>query len=116
MQENDCGKNCTLFLIVFVWCLLINNVVFGYTCSQLWLWFLVPLGIPAIGILQSVGLSTIFNLFLSGIYWHIGRKKIEDKMDSVFEKYKFFFIPVFYLSLLLVGYLVHLLMISPLNF
>jgi hypothetical protein len=32
---------------------------FGFVLSYLWLWFVVPLGVPPIGILHSYGLSLV---------------------------------------------------------
>ena len=35
----------------------------GYVASHMWLWFLVPLGLPPITIAHAAGLSVFFTLF-----------------------------------------------------
>ena len=38
----------------------------GWVLSILWLWFVVPLGVPAIGIAQAVGLATLIGMLRRG--------------------------------------------------
>ena len=39
-------------------------VVRGWCISKLWLWFVVPLGVPAIGVLWAIGLTATVTLAL----------------------------------------------------
>jgi hypothetical protein len=34
----------------------------GFVLSQLWLWFLVPLGVPVVGIAQAIGISLLVSM------------------------------------------------------
>lgn len=39
----------------------------GYVLSVLWRWFVVPLGVPEIGIAQAIGISIIVGLVMLGV-------------------------------------------------
>lgn len=43
----------------------LNLVLFCFVMSQLWLWFIVPLGFPALSAVQAYGLLLIIVLFKS---------------------------------------------------
>ena len=38
-------------------------LVTGFVATKLWSWFLVPLGLPSIGILHAAGIATLVRLF-----------------------------------------------------
>lgn len=40
---------------------LLGNVLNGYVLSILWGWFLVPLGLPEIGVITGIGICIIAN-------------------------------------------------------
>lgn len=58
------------FLLLLLWAAFWS----GLTVSVLWGWFLVPLGLPIIGLWHAYGLSLIWSAF-SGL----GRKPQDDK-------------------------------------
>lgn len=70
----------------------------GWVISWLWLWFLVPLGIPAIGVVHAMGISGIIGLLT---------KQYVPKSDT---GESFSFSIVFPLVCLLTGYVIHLFM------
>jgi len=41
------------------------GVLRGWVLSYLWLWFLVPVGVPAIGVAHAMGMSLLISLFTS---------------------------------------------------
>lgn len=41
-------------------------VLRGWVLSYLWFWFLVPLGVPSIGVAHAMGLSLLVSLFTAG--------------------------------------------------
>lgn len=54
-------------------------VIRGWALSTLWAWFLVPIGLPAIGIATALGISVIIGLFTV----HLNNDKIKvDKNSS----------------------------------
>ena len=48
-----------LFLVPLV--LLVSTIVTGYVVSQLWGWFVIPLGLPPITMWHAYGVSLLFN-------------------------------------------------------
>lgn len=60
----------------------------GLTLVLLWGWFVVPLGLPAIGIFHALGLGFLVSGFMSGAYSALGLLVSntfngEDKIDTV---------------------------------
>ena len=54
-------------ILVYLALLLPLSIWFGFAASHLWTWFIVPLGVPAIGVWHAAGISTLIGLFLSSI-------------------------------------------------
>ena len=52
---------CLFLLIAVPLSLLMGIFVSGFVISTLWLWFAVPLGIPAISVLGGAGFSLLVN-------------------------------------------------------
>lgn len=50
----------------------------GYVIHVLWAWFLVPLGVPSVGVAQAYGLSVLFGTFLGSRGLDIGKEKNSD--------------------------------------
>lgn len=55
------------------------GVWWGYAIHVLWAWFVVPLGVPALGVAQAYGLSVLFGLFLNTRGLAIGKEKSNDE-------------------------------------
>jgi len=53
-------------------------VIRGWALSTLWAWFLVPIGLPAIGIATALGISVIIGLFTV----HLNHDKIKVDKSS----------------------------------
>lgn len=53
-------------------------VLRGFVLASLWGWFVVPLGVPALGIAQAIGISLIVSLFLA----HLARDKSDDEGEG----------------------------------
>lgn len=55
-----------LILAIFTLLMQIPMVMLrGFVLSKLWLWFLVPLGVPAIGVALAIGIIVLVNLLTS---------------------------------------------------
>ena len=80
---------------------LISIPLSGFTVSALWGWFLVPLGVPAIGIAHGCGISLIVG-YLKGT-----ESEPESTGELPLVAAKALLNPPMYLA---VGYLVHLVM------
>ena len=54
----------TLFsrILLFWFMAIVSAVVFGFVLSKLWLWFLVPVGVNHITLVQGIGVGLIFCL------------------------------------------------------
>ena len=63
------------FIVLIVFAIIVFSVVIivfavpfalltGMVLSDLWLWFMVPLGVPAIGVAHACGITTIPGIFL----------------------------------------------------
>lgn len=59
-----------LFVIGLIF---VGVVLRGWALSTLWAWFLVPIGVPAIGIATALGISVIIGLFTV----HLNNDKIK---------------------------------------
>lgn len=51
----------------------------GFVLSQLWAWFVVPLGAQPIGVAHAMGLGVLVGLFLSSLHVSAARTKKTDK-------------------------------------
>lgn len=51
---------------------------YAFTLAKLWLWFVVPLGMPVIGMAHVYGLVTLVSMPLIGVAWS-ANKAHEDK-------------------------------------
>ena len=69
----------------------------GWVLSWLWLWFLVPFGLPAIGLVHAIGVSTVVG-FMTKQY-------VPNKDGHAGEAYTFMIL--FPLASLAIGYIVH---------
>jgi len=61
MKENTIKNMLAIILLPFV--LLLQ----GFVLSKLWLWFVMPLGVPAISIVHAMGITILFNLFNNNV-------------------------------------------------
>ena len=48
-------------ILGFVALLIITSVLNGWALSILWLWFLVPFGLPVLSIPQAIGIAMVVN-------------------------------------------------------
>ena len=69
---------CLAIIIVTPFAIMLR----GFVLTRLWLWFLVPLGLPAIGLWHAYGLSILIALFTSGM-GRIPSNKDEDERRSI---------------------------------
>lgn len=51
---------CFAMLVLIPVSVVLSIIIGGYTIQQLWGWFVVPLGLPAIGYLHAAGLGSLF--------------------------------------------------------
>ena len=51
-----------MIIFILLLCDLLLTVVGGFVFSEMWEWFISPLGVPIIGVAQSVGIMFIANL------------------------------------------------------
>jgi hypothetical protein len=82
MQAKPRRKAVTFILAiltVFIWVLW-----GGYVTSLLWLWFVVPLGVPAISVLQAAGLSILHSMLTGtrGIRADVAASKEKSSRDT----------------------------------
>jgi hypothetical protein len=55
------------FYITFGILNLVTSIFSGYAVSTLWEWFVVPLGVPSIGLFHAIGLVVLGTVFTMGI-------------------------------------------------
>lgn len=55
----------------------------GFVLAKMWLWFLVPLGVPEIGKAHAIGIAMLAALMLSGLARD--KSEIEDALAAGFE-------------------------------
>jgi hypothetical protein len=67
----------------FLFVMLVATVFRGYVLSEMWSWFIVPLGAPALTVVHAIGISMLV-AFLT--YQHDATKKAERDDGSVGEK------------------------------
>lgn len=56
--------------LIWILCLPIHALWWGYVATRLWFWYVVPLGLPAIGLWHAVGLGVTAK--------YIGSRYVED--------------------------------------
>jgi hypothetical protein len=71
-----------MYLLMLVLLLPIATIVDGWALSTLWGWFIVPLGVPAIGIAHAFGISCTVSLFRSR--FSTRKKEQEREIDEWF--------------------------------
>lgn len=94
---------------VLIFALIVPAIIFrGFVLSTLWAWFMVPLGVIGIGIVNAIGLSVIVGMFTSNLAKISDIRKAENprKALEIFLKMSFG-APAF---ALLMGFIVHLFM------
>jgi hypothetical protein len=94
---------------------IISSIAMGFTFSYYWAWFLVPLGLPAIGLAHAIGIAmTTSVLFFAFMYHTAIGFATNSGYDKSNEKAMAWINPVLlsflYIILLLPGYIVHLFM------
>lgn len=55
----------------------------AYVIARLWAWFVVPLGLPAIGVVPAYGLTLVAGVLGGGIYRAATSKAVEDDSDAI---------------------------------
>jgi hypothetical protein len=48
--------------VIAIICAILATILSGFVLTQLWAWFIVPLGVPAIGIAHGIGLSLVASM------------------------------------------------------
>lgn len=81
--------------------LVISAVVHGIVLRQLWQWFMVPLGLPAVGIAHAIGIGGILKYLTYQPF--LKTQKVDWKEHLVFAL-------VYPIFMLLGGYIIHLCM------
>lgn len=62
MSEEKNDPTVELVAVVLMFLSVVPLVIFGgYTYMKLWFWFLVPLGVPAIGIANAIGINLLIS-------------------------------------------------------
>lgn len=65
-----------LFTLVFT--MIVGGLYSGNIVQDLWLWFVVPLGLKPIGLAHAMGLSSTISYFLIGVIVALANKKSGD--------------------------------------
>lgn len=65
-------------LVVLLLLSVLQIVYTGWVITKLWLWFMVPLGVPAIGIAHAIGLGILISL-IAGLHFLAREKDAEIK-------------------------------------
>ena len=86
---------------VFFGVLALSVIVNGYVLSILWVWFVVPLGLPVISVAHSIGLAMV----TGWLTYQYTNKKEEDNIKALISEFAILFI-VRPLAVLGVGYIV----------
>lgn len=61
-------SNLSFFGVILVIALSVAQTIFsGYVLSEMWTWFVVPLGVTAIGLAHAVGIASLGGLFFLGV-------------------------------------------------
>ncbi len=91
-----------LFVLVLLGTLLGIAVTHGFVLSVLWGWFLVPLGIPTLGIVQAMGFALVAR-YLTFHHTNCTKDEEENPASKLFAR-----IFIHPLAILLVGWFIHL--------
>jgi hypothetical protein len=59
MSKNEAAVGCVVALAMVP----VGIILRGFVLCQLWLWFLVPLGVKEIGMAHALGLTTLVGVF-----------------------------------------------------
>lgn len=97
------------FCLVFSTVLVFQSLVLGYVLSIMWGWFFTPLGLPAIGVINALGIALTVN-FLTSRVWGMEamEKQILGKEKANKEAMKRLgFSLVYPWFALLLGYIAH---------
>ncbi len=81
--------------------LALGVIVNGYVLSILWVWFIVPLGLPVISVAHSIGIAMVTNWLT---YQYQTNKKEEDNSKALTELAILFIVRP--LAVLGIGYIV----------
>jgi hypothetical protein len=69
-SDREIGLGCLVMIMVFP----IIIILKGFVLSRLWVWFMVPLGLPPIGLWHANGISAVFTMLIG----YIERDKDEE--------------------------------------
>jgi len=88
-----------VILILLIVTITLSSILNGWALSLLWSWFMVPLGLPPIGIAWAIGISIVI-----GYLTNHNEKKKGEEVDSTHVVIVAFMRPVFAVG---IGYIVH---------
>lgn len=97
-QEEKYKRAMMVFALIIA--LPFGAVLAGFTISKLWLWFLVPIGLPVISIPQAIGIDILFSFLASKSHNH-DEREFSEKMGQAFSG--LLIAPLF---ILFIGYIV----------
>lgn len=72
----DIAKGCGLLLVALA-ALVLMPIYQGFILSIVWVWFMVPFGLPAIGIAWAIGLTIVVRLIT-----HTNRAEPEEEKSK----------------------------------
>lgn len=81
MRKGNTLLSCLGLLIVLCVVVPLIAILNGFVFTQLWGWFVVPFGVPQIGIAHGLGLMTTVGMFLLGIVSSLGQ--LQSKADVI---------------------------------
>lgn len=87
-----------IFLLGAGLLLFVNAIVRGFVLSILWGWFLVPLGVPAVGVAGAIGVALVIGMLTEHL-------KNQDSTEDVGVQITVSLLSPFFI--LLLGYIVH---------
>jgi len=92
-----------LFTLSLIGTILAISVTHGFVLSALWGWYIVPLGLPAIGIVHAIGLA----LLVRYLTYHHNKCKRETEEENPISKLvaRVFVYPI---AVLFIGWLIHI--------
>lgn len=68
----------SLLQLAFTAGMFVFNAIFLYFC---WLWFIVPIGVPAISIMHAFGVRVAVMSFTRSLYWEYRHNDTLPKVD-----------------------------------
>lgn len=80
MSHKESGESVALGCLLSLVMAPVNIILRGLVLRQLWYWFLVPLGVPAVGAAHALGISCLLGLFTMGL------ARDADKEETVLAK------------------------------